>query len=451
MKTIPNISPTLHTKANESEGVRSSNLSSRDIRGRDVVIINPYCEGGGDEALAKKIANIALGEGCRVTISSLDTSYNNIDDHYQKYQSYSLQNEEPHNISQYNDPLFIIAPVGISDIGDLRSHLKNMCDEFNFPKNSAILIEEMDLLASASQKLINYEAMLESLGFNNVSTNRLGFSDGAIGYIPTDEKIINEIKDRFEGELIRLLDSYNMSLSGDNSYHLGYISSDCYVSGTQVFIANTLCETIEDERSACFIMSLRQLQPHRTPVVVNAIANTLATESKEFDYPSLFSKATVMVINSDSGDVEGHKEITGDGTKEVKIILINKLPKNIFDDFMLLADTGMTSGDQSFSEYLTLKETLPYYDMQPWKSPMVESIKSLGGLELENHLNNKIVGRMPFSGSITRSFIRNVTQPTLTPEQLMKKSELDKKISSYIATPHIRELISSKLKISYKQ
>lgn len=39
---------------NGVEGINPADLSSKNIRGRDIIIINPTCEGGGDHALAKK-------------------------------------------------------------------------------------------------------------------------------------------------------------------------------------------------------------------------------------------------------------------------------------------------------------------------------------------------------------------------------------------------------------
>ncbi|MCU1800264.1 hypothetical protein [Pectobacterium parvum] len=431
---------------NGVEGINPADLSSKNIRGRDIIIINPTGEGGGDHALAKKIANIALDAGCRVTIYSLNLFSYGENAHNPKYQNYTLHNEEPHHISHLNDPLFIISPVGIAKTSILEKHLKKICEEFKFQKDDIILIEEMDLLDSNSQELNNYNDMLKKIGFTNISINKLGFDSGSIGYIPTDERTINEIKSRFEGELINLFDSYNVTLSRDNSYHLAYISSDTYVTGSQVFIANTLSEIVEDERSATFIMSLRELHTSRITVLTNGIENILKTKNEEFDYASLFSKATITVINSDSGNIERQNIFTGSGTKKIKIIITNKLPKNIYDDFLILADTGMASGDQSLSDYLTIKGKFPYYDMQPWKAPLVKSIKKLGGRDLEKHLDNRITGRKPFTGEIISSLKSNITQQTLTPEQLTKVNELDKIISSNTAEKYICELIKSRMK-----
>jgi len=438
---------TVSSNINESNHINVSDSSLKNIRGRDVIIINPYSEGDGDHALAKKIANIALDEGCRVTISSFD-AFSDDNKPGATYRNYSLHNEHPHNISDLNNPLFIISPVGIAKKEKLEAHIADVCEKCKFQPEDVILIEEMDLLSAPCQQLEHYDNMLKDMGFNDISVNHLGFSDGAIGYLPTDEKTINEVESRFESELIKLFDSYNLSLPKDSSCHLAYISSDLYVTGTQVFIANTLCETTDDERSATFIMSLRQLDPLKPDVISQHVTDILELKNNEFDYPSLFSKATIIVVNPDTGDIENRQEVMGTGTKEINIVITNKLPKNIYDDFLMLADTGMASGDQSFSEYISLKGKMPYYDMQSWKYPLVKSIRKLGGPDLISHIDSKIVGQVPFSGNKIFALTSNTTPKNTSPEQLTAIDELNKKLFSHTATAHISDLIRSRIEKS---
>jgi len=447
MKIMHAVSSERYIRADAINDLNYNGSSLKSIRGRDVIIVNPCCEGGGDYALAKKIANIALDEGCRVTIASIDVVEKRGNINSDGYQSYSLQHDVVHDISKLSNPVFIIAPLSIADINKLKNSLQEMCDKFNFHSQDALLIEEMDVLVTKRKELSHYELMLRDIGFSNVSANRLGFDEGSIGYIPIDEKTISEIKYRFEGELIRLLDSYNMSLSAESRYHLGYISSDCFGIGSQVYIANTLCETHDDEQNAIFIMSLRQASMKNMSIVTKAIINAISSQDNDMgiDYPSLFSRASISVVDSDDGCVKICEKVIGTGTKQVQIVLVKKMPKNIYDDFLLLADTGMMSGDQSLSDYLTLKGTLPYYDMQPWKYPLVESIKKLAGDELESHLDTKIVGRTPFVGDMMYSFITNKDQAVSSQGQLKQKKQLNKTLSSRTATPYIREFIRASL------
>ena len=447
MKITHGISPELYSNAGAITHLNCNDSSLKDIRGRDVIIINPCCKGGGDYALAKKIANIALDEGCRVTIASINTLETANYDTSGKLRGYSLQDDVAHDISQLRNPLFIISPLSIANIDKLKNSLNEMFDKFNFQPQDVFLIEEMDLLTRDGKNLIDFEVMLKDIGFSKVTANSLGFDEGAIGYLPIDEKTISEIRSRFDGELLRLFDSYNMSLSREANYHLGYISSDCFKIGSQIYIANTLYELLNDTRNANFIMSLRQVNIETMPVVVKSIKNIITSQNNnmEIDYLSLFSKATISVIDSDDGCVKICEKVIGTGTKDVQIILVNKLPKNIYDDFLLLADTGMMSGDQSLSDYLTLKGTLPYYDMQPWKHPLVESIKKLGGDGLKNHLKTKVVGRAPFIGNILYSFIENDEKSVIPSDLLEQKKQLHKTLTARIATPYIREVIRTSI------
>lgn len=421
-----------------------STLPAEAIRARDILIINPYCHGGGDEALAKKIANIALAEGCRVSVISFDTTqiYTSaalLDNH--RSQNYARPGEMPHAISELTNPLFIIAPAGIADMDDLEKQIGHICQKHHFSCEDAFIIEEMDVLTQHDKKLEHYAAMLRETGFKNVTTCSLGFSDGAIGYIPTDEHEIDRIRHRFEGELVRLFDSYHLDLSAGSSYHLGYISSDSMLSGPQVFIANTLSETQADDRHATFILSVRQLTDYSAPLTVKAILDILQLKNESFNNPALFSRATVTVVDAESGQAQPEISIRGCGHKKVGIILTSGLPKSIYDDFLMLADGGMTSGDQSFSEYLSLKGTLPYYDMQPWKEPLMTAIKAAADPALAEWLDTRFVGLRPFSGERIAALLPNITPPQLSPAQLRHREALEQKLSSSVATPYIRRII----------
>lgn len=343
----------------KGECVMVADFTNKSVKGRDVVLINPIFNGGGDHVMANKIANIALDEGCRVTISAVD-----IKNFYQvNTRNLSLSDAEPHEMGALNNPVFVVAPVGILSIEKLNRHIDLLCEQNQFSKKDIVLIEEMDLLSSPSQELAGYEAELRGSGFKNVSVNRLGFGEGSIGYLPTDSNTIDVIKQRFEGELLKLMDGYNMSLAKDSNYHLAYISSSLLVTGSEVFIANTLVETMGSEADSNFIMVLRQLSDYSVPGLTAGLKYILQKKTGECDISALFSEATVFFYNSHSGVLDRSIKIVGEGRKNVNIVVTGSLPNNIFEDFMCLAQSGMASGDQSLSEFLSMTGKMPYYDM----------------------------------------------------------------------------------------
>lgn len=409
------------------------------LDGRDLILINPFFDGNGDHALANKIANIALNEGCRVTISSIDAT----DPKKINLRNLSIRDKSVHTISELNNPIFVVAPVGIFSTKKLEEYINLLCETYQFSKQDIVLIEEMDLLCSNDQMLTHYETMLDRIGFKNISANNLGFGTNSIGYLPIDTDTIDIIKKRFEPELLRLIDSYNMSLAQDSHYHLAYISSDVIITGMQVFIANTLSETRLDDKDHNYIMVIRQLNDMTKRDLPEELKDILSLQTDQFDLTGHFAKARLFFVDPDSGYLERSIEIIGQGERKINIVVTQSLPHNIFEDFMCLSQSGMASGDQSLGEFLSLTGKMPYYDTQPWKYPLAHAVMNMGGEELKQLTAQKLVGRKPFSGQIFYQLAANRNQPAPGPELLSQQDELDRKISSHTASQRIRELLAS--------
>jgi len=424
---------------NKNEPAAISPLSKVSLSGRDVIIINPVTEGGGDITLANKIANIALEEGCRVSIYSIDVNSAQAP----VIKNLSLRDTIPPEISSLHDPLFIVAPVAILNQETLSKHITQLCADHDFPKQDAVLIEEMDLLTSKKNKIENYDRLLKKMGFQNVSANKLGFDEGAIGYLPTDQHTINAIQQRFEGELLKLVDSYNMTLDKTSNYHLAYISSNTYITGAQLFVGNTLTETMTETGDANFIMVLRQLTPYSANKVTTAFKEILAEQFEDYNYPALYAKANLFFINAETGNIDKTLTIEGQGQRNVNIVFTSQLPKNLFEDFMRLSHSGMASGDQSLSEFLSITGKMPYYDMQSWKYPLVKAIEKLADDELKVSLAQKFVGNKPFSNDVIYQLAPNVNPPKPSAELHLKQEALDKQLASRTATQHIQQLLAS--------
>lgn len=431
---------------------------------RDVILINPFCHGGGDSALGEKIAQIATEEGCRVKkilvdVCRLMERKNNI---------FSWESETYH-VSQMNNPAFIIAPINIV-YPSIAYYVSALCDKYNFHKKDIILIAEMDTKIDPS-----LHDEFKSGGFENIKSNMLGFSDGAIGYIPMSQQEIDKINKTSEAELLDFMSGYSVSLTPppiklayislwkefitrkikkqfigtvtlpftkENSYHLSYISSSAYSIGSQRFILNTLSETLNHDKETTFIMITRQIDnnPDSYLSLFYDLKNRLLfKDAHDFNNPALFEEAKLFFLNSENNKIESIMTIKGDGRRKVNIIITKFIPKNIFQDFMLLCDSGVMSGDQSFSEFLSIKKKLPYYDMQSWKKNMVKAIKKHAGKDLEGEIDRMIIKEGDEDLGYTHHFIPNARQPSFY--MLDGKAALDKKISSFTATSHIKNMI----------
>ncbi|XBS68279.1 hypothetical protein ABK905_16065 [Acerihabitans sp. KWT182] len=375
----------------------STEFSFDHISGRDVILMNFKMMGGGDMALAEKITAIALNLGCRIVMVPIITDGKKT----RMLAPFSVKMANSGaDIASLNNPVIVITPVGYYPVEALRKDIEDLCRSHNIVKQDAILIDEMDLLNTDRLNLEQKTRCLKGMGFQNIIPYKLGFSEGAIGYIPIDLNTIDAIKDRCKYELGIFLDSLNLALDVQSDYYLGYICSKQASLASRKFIFNTLVEKINDCSQSNYIIVVTELESFRTQLVIS-MKETLGSneENKEIDNNAarLFSKTSIFLAGEDDHYLSKVTEISGVGNKLVNIIFCNKLPKNIFHDFIYLSRTGMASGDQSLSEFLSLTKKVPYYEVQPWKFHLAESLSKIandvGGSELRTWFSHRIVGQ----------------------------------------------------------
>lgn len=424
-----------------------SSLSQRNLSGRDLIVINPIYDladgSGGDAQLANKIANIALEQNCRVSILPIDTDRPG----NALAARHHATSESVHQLSDLRDPLFIVAPVGVLKLEDLKTTMNNLCTQYNFPRKDIMLIEEMDLLASPRQQLPDRVNALKELGFEGVSAHNLGFGEGAIGYLPIEKKDLDLIEKRFDNDIRKLLDSYNLSLDKNSNFHMAYISSDTPVTASHLFIRNTLNETASDKKNTTYLIVARDLPNlSRKRRFIDDVGNIFHPNYSIAVSEKAYSKASLYTFSDSGRGMVHQKTFLGAGDSEVKVIVVKHVPQPIFHDLMKLSSCGMASGDQSLGEYLSIKKSVPYYDMQQFKYPLARALvleaERLGGTPLGKQMERKVVGGVPHSMDTHVLFSPNEPDNLPRPELIKASMRLDEKISSHTADGHIREFLS---------
>lgn len=462
MKVASNISS---VNTSPSTSIKTAAFPTGSFEQRDVVIINPYMNGGGDKALGNKVANIALNDGCRVSIISMNA------DDIAKMDCRNLSLNDPtfNSIDQLRNPLLIITPISTLESQQIEFCITRLCQYLDFNKQKVMILDEMDVLPQDS-KLRECIKHLYHNGFKNIHAYNLGLNNG-IGYLATEQKQIDNIKHRFRYELSNLMDSYNLSLAKDTHHYLAYLSAEPVyrqaklpMHSAQLFITNKLIETQHDNKDTNFIIVIRQLANcyrdnfnieefvrhtkhyfDGKETVSSAIQEILTKkEAGKFGSPMLFSKAQLYLADTEQGKLEKLFELKGTGNRQINIVVTESLPKNIFEDFMCLADSGMMSGDQSLSEYLSLKNAVPYYDMQPWKEGVADGlIKYAEQHGTKDTMVSKISG-YKLNGGTRASYLNATQYIPPTPEQLAQEEATNKKIASLKANGKIREFITPK-------
>ncbi|KLN46169.1 hypothetical protein AAY77_10435 [Providencia rettgeri] len=300
MKVEPNISA---ANTSPSTSMRTNTLPIGEFKQRDVMIINPYMNGGGDKALGNKVANIVLNDGGRVSIISMDA------DDISKTNCRNLSLNDPtfNSHEQLRNPLLIFTPVSTLKPHQIEFCINELCRYIDFNKQKVMLLDEMDVLPQDSQ-LLEYIKNLRQNGFKKIHAYSLGLHNG-IGYLATEQKQIENIKHRFKYELSNLMDSYNLSLSKDAHHYLAYLSAEPASQQTklpthsaQLYIVNQLIETQHDNKDANFIIVLRQLANCYSD---NFDINELISNKKHY----LDGKKTVSNELTENTDKKRNREI----------------------------------------------------------------------------------------------------------------------------------------------
>ena len=216
-------------------------------------------------------------------------------------------------------------------------------------------------------------------------------------------------QERAESEIIKLLDSYNFDLSEKQNLYIGYMNSKTPNTSAQVFVSNTLNEDFNNELNSNYVLVFGT--NHYSTRTQGIIESILSLESTKMgiNNPEMFSEANMSYFYSETGEVNHLSKIIGTGKRKVNVILTKSLPRNIFLDLIHLSKSGMTTGDQSLCEYISLKKELPYYDKEPYKQPLVDNIKDMAkkhdvNNQLQNKLDERIVGNILFTGDVAYKF-----------------------------------------------
>nr|WP_304485981.1 hypothetical protein [Rahnella aquatilis] len=398
---------------------------------KSIIIINLVMAGGGDYALGKKIKDIARSTHAEGMLFTVDANS-------KKFKPKSKEFFTPGKVFNYDDPIVIVTPYSLMSPNTLSSVLADFFYQLNIVTcDTVILIDEMDVtrdLSTSSDR--DYKIALINLCLENIIIHSLGFSKNSLGYLPMPQQEVVNIQKSAKQDIIKLLDSYNLSLPETCSLYVAYLSSDTVTTCAQVFIINTLIEDGGFLNNSAYVLVCRE--KHSIKRLLKNLKGTFSATP----YNDFFSECHYSTM-ADEIKIMSHGYVRGTGNKKIHICITTTLPSTTFKSLTSMSKTGMMSGDQSLSDYLSLKERLPYYDMQTWKEPLIDGLNKrahkLGGEELLNKFQSMVAGRTPFSGSITFKLLA----PDDVPAPTLKNSLLafNKEVFAIKADKKIREIL----------
>ncbi|MCL9644757.1 hypothetical protein L2090_20045 [Rahnella victoriana] len=397
---------------------------------KSIIIVNIVMAGGGDYALGKKIKDIARStqaDGVLFTVSVKS----------KKFKSESEERFNPCKAVNYNHPVIIVSPYSIMPPRALSSILADLFYQLDIVFcDTVILIDEMDITRDYGSSDRDYEVALSNLGLKNIIFHSLGFSKKSLGYLPMPDQEVIKIQKSAKRDVINLLDSYNLSLPESCGLYIAYLSSETVTMGSQIFIINTLIEEMGSQNNSAYVLVCREVNN------IQRVLNHLKSIFSKPPYNDLFSECYISSMK-DENTITSHGYTRGTGNKKIHIVITATLPSTIFQSLTSISKTGMMSGDQSLSDYLSLKQRLPYYDKQIWKEPLIDGLKEraseLGGEELLNKFQSMVAGRTAYV--CTLAF--KILTPDDVPTPALNKSLLafNREVYARKADRKIREIL----------
>lgn len=361
---------------------------------RKVVIINPTLnDGQGDFELARKLEKIITAKCLQVVIISLYKKYN------KKSFSYSYENisGEPKKIK---NKLVFIAPFSFCNPKVLIQAFKNnvLINE----NTKVVMIDEIE--AHSQYSFCNYKDEFEKIGIKHVYEEKLGFGENCIGYLPIKKSEQIAIKQQSKIALEKLFDSFNLNVDVSAHYYVSYLNSDIKLTGSQIFIINTLLELKENPSSVNYFFCLGKgnWESDVEKMSKGACDILPVLEELDEDVANKFSKLNIILADIYKNkifytELQNRQKESG---IPINMIFMNskQMPKNIWHNFIAMSKSGIMTGDQSLCDYLSIKEEMPFYEMRNWKWPLRQSLidcaEKFGGEKLKEYVQTKFFGRM---------------------------------------------------------
>lgn len=399
---------------------------------RSVVIVNFVMGGGGDYALADKIKELVIKSGSSGMIIACqgEAIHLNV---IRKIEFGSAQ-------GNLVNPMIIVAPYNLISPENMPSILQEIMTSNNFCSDTIMMIDEMDMLRNYDANEIEYREALSTLKLKTLIIHDLGFSKQSIGYLPMPKDEVIRISQKSKAEILNCLDSYNVSLPDRCDLYLAYLSSSSVVKCAQVFIINTLIEDLTRSNDAVYLLVVRQ--EHQIVKVIEQIKSSFT----DIKYIHLFSKCDFSTCFDDH-HLKTYPSVTGKGSKRLHVCITKSMPATMFKNFSWRSHNAMMSGDQSLSDYLSLKQKFPYYDKQPWKDPLADGLFELanntGGKALLEKIESLIAGPHGRESGI----MARILDPGYVPHHQLKESnkKFNAEIYSKQADLKIKEILTQHL------
>lgn len=363
--------------------MNSHNISTI-VRGlspvESILIINPINAGGGDRSTGLKVKACFETMGCLTKLLPIKLPIEfkkNINElcNWAITQTEQLILDDHSRSVIRAEPLVVITPLNKTYCTAIKPIFDTIDKHIPLKKDRLLIINEMAYQPDEKETAL-YQELLKSLKFSHVKECTLGFEQSQIGYMKLTDSELAEIKQNYRAGIKKFCDSLNIDINTENNLlFFSYLSSDKPSTCALNFIKNSRIEVqaVDKRHQNKEFHYVFVVRDHSDKQMAVWMANNLALWEKSSYYvPGTSVRIFCLTNNKLKLELEKSNEHCPKG-RCINIYLVNQaIPMPVFRYFIALSTFGAMTGDNSFWEYLSIKKSLPYYEMQPWKSGFVE-------------------------------------------------------------------------------
>ena len=348
---------------------------------QSVLIINPINAGGGDRSTGLKVKTCfeAMGFLTKLLPVKLPAEIENILELCDRViaQTEPLILDDQTRAIIKSKPLVVITPLNKLFCTPVKSVFDTINRHIRLEKDKLLIINEMAYQAG-EKSLSLFSHFLKSLNFRHVQEYTLGFDklQAQIGYMKLPDSEVADIKQNHQAGIKKFLDGLKIDINIENNLvFFSYLSSGTPLMCALNFIQNSMIEVQavdenHQKKGLHYVFVVRE-DPDGT--LADWLNHHLAISKGS---PFFINGTSVCIFrfanNQLKPELETFKKDRPTG-RRINIYLVDQhIPMPLFRYFIALSTLGAMTGDNSFWEYLSIKKSLPYYEIQHWKSEFVK-------------------------------------------------------------------------------
>ena len=355
------------------------------------LIINPVYAGGGDRSTGLKVRACLETVGFTTQLLPielpLDNNIHELCDRAIAQTERLILDERTRSVIKAK-PLVVITPLNKSYCRPVKAILATIGKHIRLTSDRLLVINEMGYCSGEDGTAL-FQSFLNATRFRHVKECTLGFDSAQeqIGYMRLPDSELAEIEHNHQTGIGKFCDSLNIDINTENSLlFFSYLSTDAPLKCALNFIRNSSIEiqaVDENHQNKAFhyVFVLRDAPKEMADRLADDL---IRLPDSQFYIPG--QRVRIFHLANDRLVLDKSSENKPDGHSMNIYLVRQTLPMPVFRYFIRLSSLGAMTGDNSFSEYLSIKDSLPYYEIQIWKSKFVRGLWQLADESGIDHL-----------------------------------------------------------------